>query len=89
MNTVVSRRVIVSLPSFSVTPPLIKPSLGALSQYEKAGSFKPLFLADPRAGWSSDPAFSSLPIEGFVPGPAMVTVFTDGIPSDAEYVIVP
>src|SRR4029079_17634927 len=42
-------------------------------------------LADPRRGWS-DTAFTSLPPTGFVAGPALVTVFTNGIPSEAKYV---
>jgi hypothetical protein len=45
-------------------------------------------LADPGRGWS-DTAFSSLPVQGFVPGPALVTVFTNGIPCDAKYLVAP
>jgi hypothetical protein len=46
------------------------------------------FLAvNPTAGWS-DTAFTSAPVNNFPPGPALVTVFTNGIPSDAKYVLV-
>ena len=45
-------------------------------------------LVDPLRGWS-DASFSSLPARDFVSGPALVTVFTNGIPSDAKYLIVP
>lgn len=45
-------------------------------------------LVDPERGWS-DTGFFSLPARGFVSGPALITVFTNGIPSDAKYLIVP
>jgi hypothetical protein len=45
-------------------------------------------LADGRRGWS-DTTFTSLPPTGFVAGPALVTVFTNGIPSEAKYVLLP
>ena len=45
-------------------------------------AFLPL---DPAAGWSNT-AFTSLPARGFPSGPALVTVFTNGIPSTASYV---
>lgn len=32
--------------------------------------------------------FTSLPVNGFPHGPALVTVFTNGIPSTAKYVVV-
>jgi hypothetical protein len=38
---------------------------------------------DPIAGWS-DTAFTSTPVNNFPPGPALVTVFTNGIPSDSK-----
>src|SRR5205823_48343 len=38
---------------------------------------------DPIAGWS-DTAFTSTPVNDFPPGPALVTVFTNGIPSDSK-----
>jgi WD40 repeat protein len=44
-------------------------------------------LVDPTAGWS-DIAFSSIPVTGFPFGPALVTVFTNGIPSDTKYLVV-
>ena len=44
-------------------------------------------LVDPVAGWS-DTSFTSLPVKGFPYGPALVTVFTNGIPSTARYVAV-
>src|SRR5206468_10379965 len=42
---------------------------------------------DPIAGWS-DTAFTSTPVNDFPPGPALVTVFTNGIPSDSKYLVV-
>jgi hypothetical protein len=45
-------------------------------------------FVDPLRGWS-DTTFSSVPPRGFVSGPALVTVFTNGIPSDAKYLVVP
>jgi hypothetical protein len=42
---------------------------------------------DPTAGWS-DTSFTSIPVNNFPPGPALVTVFTNGIPSDSKYLIV-
>ena len=47
-----------------------------------------VMLVDALRGWS-DTSYYSLPARGFVPGPALVTVFTNGIPSDAKYLIVP
>src|SRR5207247_9117417 len=40
---------------------------------------------DPTAGWS-DTAFTSTPVNNFPARPALVTVFTNGIPSDAKFV---
>jgi N-acetylneuraminic acid mutarotase len=45
-------------------------------------------LVDPVRGWS-DTGFSSLPARGFIPGPALVTVFTNGVPSKAKYFVIP
>jgi N-acetylneuraminic acid mutarotase len=42
---------------------------------------------EPSAGWS-DATFTSMPVNGFPLGPALVTVFTNGIPSDARYLVV-
>ena len=42
---------------------------------------------DPTAGWS-DTTFTSTSINDFPLGPALVTVFTNGIPSDSKYVVV-
>ena len=42
---------------------------------------------DPVRGWS-DTSFISRPVKGFPFGPALVTVFTNGIPSSAKYLIV-
>src|SRR4029077_9182005 len=42
---------------------------------------------DPIAGWS-DITFTSTPVNNFPPGPTLVTVFTNGIPSDSKYVLV-
>ena len=44
-------------------------------------------LVDPVAGWS-DTSFTSVPVRGFPKGPALVTVFTNGIPSTAKYLLV-
>jgi hypothetical protein len=44
-------------------------------------------LADPVGGWS-DTSFISLPLSDFPFGPALVTVFTNGIPSTAKYLVV-
>jgi len=44
-------------------------------------------LTDPLRGWS-DLSFGSLPARGVAPGPALATVFTNGIPSDAKYLVV-
>ena len=43
---------------------------------------------DPASGWS-DTSFRSSPVRNFPPGPALVTVFTNGIPSTAKYLVVP
>ncbi len=49
---------------------------------------KTTFLpVDPTAGWSST-AFTSTPVTGFPLGPAMVTVFANGIPSDPRFLLV-
>src|SRR5258707_15832469 len=45
-------------------------------------------LVDPLRGWS-DTSFFSLPARGFVPGPALATVFINGIPSESKYLLVP
>ena len=45
-------------------------------------------FVDPLRGWS-DTSFYSLPARGFVSGPALATVFTNGIPSTAKYLLVP
>jgi hypothetical protein len=42
---------------------------------------------DPAYGWS-DTSFTSLPLSHFPFGPALVTVFTNGIPSTAKYLVV-
>ena len=42
---------------------------------------------DPASGWS-DSSFTSAPVTGFPFGPALVTIFTNGIPSDARYLLV-
>jgi hypothetical protein len=47
-----------------------------------------IFLpVNPRHGWS-DTSFASNPVTGFPSGPALITVFTNGIPSSAKYLIV-
>ena len=47
-----------------------------------------LFPVDPRRGWS-DTSFTSLRSQNVPPGPSLVTVFTNGIPSDSMYLVVP
>ena len=42
---------------------------------------------DPASGWS-DTTFTSTPVSGFPLGPALVTVFTNGIPSAAAYLAI-
>jgi hypothetical protein len=42
--------------------------------------------ADPAAPWS-DTAFSSAPLPGLQPGPALLTVFATGVPSASTFVI--
>jgi hypothetical protein len=44
-------------------------------------------LADPATGWS-DTRFTSMRLHNFPLGPTLVTVFTNGIPSDARYLVV-
>jgi hypothetical protein len=39
-------------------------------------------LPDPTVPFS-DTAFASVPVTGFLPGPAMVTVFVNGMPSES------
>jgi hypothetical protein len=58
-------------------------------QLRAIGNDQVSFLfADPLRSWSGT-TFSSLPPIGFVAGPALVTVFTNGIPGDAKYFVVP
>jgi hypothetical protein len=45
-------------------------------------------FVNPLFDWS-DTSFNSLPARGFVPGPTRATVFTNGIPSEAKYLVVP
>jgi hypothetical protein len=46
-----------------------------------------VFLSvDPVRGWSNT-RFTSIPVRRFPLGPALVTVFTNGIPSDAKYLV--
>ncbi|HEU0208716.1 MAG TPA: hypothetical protein VFQ78_07030, partial [Candidatus Udaeobacter sp.] len=42
---------------------------------------------DPVSGWS-DTSFTSVPVTGLPDGPALLTVFTNGIPSTAKYLVV-
>ena len=42
---------------------------------------------DPESGWS-DTRFRSIPVSDFPKGPALVTVFTNGIPSEARYLLI-
>jgi hypothetical protein len=55
-----------------------------LVQLRSVDNSQTAFLpVDPIAGWS-DTAFTSNPVNNFPPGPASVTVFTNGIPSDSK-----
>jgi len=48
-----------------------------------------IFLQDdPSRGWSRT-RFIFLPVSGFHSGPALVPVFTNGIPSSVGYLVVP
>jgi hypothetical protein len=59
-----------------------------LLQIRRADSEQTRFLqVDPLAGWS-DSTFTSLPLIDFPPGPALVTVFANAIPSIAQPVVV-
>ena len=42
---------------------------------------------DSTAGWSNT-SFTSTPVSNFPSGPALVTVFTNGIPSDSKFLTV-
>lgn len=44
------------------------------------------FPVDPAFGWA-DTAFGSVTVSGFPFGPAVATVFTNGIPSDSKYLV--
>ncbi len=57
-------------------------------QLHSLGNEQEVFLpVDEATGWS-DTAFTSAVIADFPAGPALVTVFTNGIPSDARYLTV-
>jgi hypothetical protein len=57
-------------------------------QLRRLDSAQVVFLpVDPTAGWS-DTTFTSVPVSGFPLGPALVTVFANGIPSEARYLVV-
>jgi hypothetical protein len=47
-----------------------------------------VLLVDPRKGWSNS-SFTSLRSRDVPPGPALVTVFTNGIPSESAYLVIP
>ena len=56
-------------------------------QLRSIDSSQVVFLpVDPVRGWS-DTSFRSVPVRDFPLGPALVTVFTNGIPSDAKYLV--
>jgi hypothetical protein len=58
-------------------------------QLRSIDSEQVVFLpVDPRRGWS-DTSFTALRSKNVPPGPALVTVFTNGIPSDSAYLVVP
>jgi hypothetical protein len=55
-------------------------------QLRALGNEQVAFLdVDPTSGWS-DTSFTSVAVSDFPGGPALVTVFTNGIPSDARYI---
>ena len=57
-------------------------------QLRAIGNEQVSFLfVDPVGGWS-DTSFTSLPVRRFPFGPALVTVFTNGIPSPTKYLVV-
>jgi hypothetical protein len=57
-------------------------------QLRSIDSSQVVFLpVDPVRGWS-DTSFRSVPVRDFPLGPALVTVFTNGIPSTAKYLLV-
>lgn len=59
-----------------------------LVQLRTVDSGQSVFVpVDESTAWS-DTAFSSAALAGFPAGPAVVTVITNGIPSDAKYIIV-
>jgi hypothetical protein len=59
-----------------------------LVQLRNIDSSQVAFLpVNPASGWS-DTSFTSTPVTNFPVGPALVTVFTNGIPSDSKYLIV-
>jgi hypothetical protein len=56
-------------------------------QLRSIDSSQVVFLpVDPVRGWS-DTSYRSVPVRDFPLGPALVTVFTNGIPSDAKYLV--
>lgn len=56
-------------------------------QLRRIDSGQVLFLlVDPMGGWS-DTSFTSLPVNDFPPGPTLVTVYANGIPSAAKYLV--
>jgi hypothetical protein len=59
-----------------------------LVQLRRLDNEQTLFLSvDPAIGWSYR-SFTSAPVVGFPAGPALVTVFTNGIPSSSSYLLV-
>lgn len=59
-----------------------------LVQLQRIDNGQSLFLVvDPFAGWT-DTTFTSLPLAGLVPGPALLTVHVNGIPGNAVPVVV-
>jgi len=58
-----------------------------IMQLRSIDSSQVVFLpVDPVRGWS-DTSYRSVPVRDFPLGPALVTVFTNGIPSDAKYLV--
>ena len=57
-------------------------------QLRSLGSSDVVFVLVDRVGGRSDTRFLSRPVKDFPFGPALVTVFTNGIPSTAKYLVV-
>ena len=57
-------------------------------QLRRIDSNQVVFLQSNSSNLWSDTSFTSVPVSDFPFGPALVTIFTNGIPSDARYLVV-